>query len=304
MATTIIVSVARNSVENFELAIGKTREVFSNVEQQCSRFISNSDLSKINSSPSKWNDVSQYCFMAIEEAYKAYRLTQGLFDPRILADLINLGYEISWTQHTPSSASPAINTVRKPLGKWQPRFSQPSSLIAGENPLDLGGIGKGLALRWAGEELRKNNFSNALIEAGGDCLCIGNGPNEEGWSIGIQNPLNPDGSPVTVLNLANVAVCTSSIAVRNWWRNGSFKHHLISPSTGESANNGLLAVTVVAGDPAIAEVWAKSLFLKGKDEIGEFCEANNMSAFWVCDNGETSSSASMRPFITWEKSNL
>lgn len=304
MATAVIVSVVCDTTRNSELAIETTRSVFSTVEQQCSRFISNSDLSKINSSPNERHDVAEYCFKAVQEAYIAYQKTHGLFDPRILSDLINLGYNASWTKRKPPAMSSTMSPIREPLDRWQPNFLKPNSLIAGKNPLDLGGIGKGLALRWAGEKLKEDNFCNALIEAGGDCLCIGSGPSCDGWNIGIQNPWNPDGPPLSVLKLTDLAVCTSSTAVRNWWRNGAFTHHLISPSNGLPANNGLVAVTVVESDPATAEVWAKSLFLKGKDEIGEFCESNKMSAIWVCDNGETHLSANISPYVAWENSNL
>lgn len=304
MATTVIVSTVRESATVPEEAVEITRGIFHEVEQQCSRFNPTSDLSKINSSPTLLHEVERFCFLAVQEAYLAYSDTGGLFDPRILTDLMNLGYDKSWIDQTPSAKSFSQQIVRGALGKWQPKFIEPNLINVGEHPIDLGGIGKGLALRWSGEHLLQRDHSNVLIEAGGDCLCIGYGPDNAGWNIGIQNPLTPEGPPISVLNLANTAVCTSSVAVRNWWRNGSFTHHLILPSTGKPANNGLLAVTVVAPDPAMGEVWAKSLFLLGKEEIENCCEMNNLNAVWVCDNGEMHFSKNVIPFIIWENSEI
>ena len=45
----------------------------------------------------------------------------------------------------------------------------------GAKPIDLGGIGKGLAVRWASQELAGAGEA-ALVEAGGDVMALGGGP--------------------------------------------------------------------------------------------------------------------------------
>ena len=63
--------------------------------------------------------------------------------------------------------------------------------------------------------------------------------------------------------MTDAACATSSVRVRRWRRGGEQVHHLIDPRSGRSADGGLAAVTVVAADPAWAEVWSKSLFVAG-----------------------------------------
>ena len=102
-----------------------------------------------------------------------------------------------------------------------------------------------------------------------------------------------------VLRLSDIAVCTSSTAVRSWWQNGVLRHHIIDPRTGEPGGNGLAAVTVIDNDPALAEVWSKSLFLVGRDSIREFSEIRGVAAVWITDRGEIFRNSLAEPYIIW-----
>ncbi len=300
MATSVIVSACQvRDDQDLQESFLKVQAVFSDTETACTRFSPTSDLSQINQSPQSWHKVSPRCFMAIQDAYEAYKLTGFLFDPRILTDLVSLGYKNSWTEGMPESKSDRTLHVRDPLPEWSPEFKTGNLVRVGELPIDLGGIGKGLALRWSAAALQPGH-SQFLIEAGGDCICSGYGPTMNGWNIGVQNPFQPEGDPVLVLRLLDLAVCTSSTAVRSWWQNGELRHHLIDPNTGEPGGKGLAAVTVVAQDPAEAEVWSKSLFLLGPDRIKGVSESLNISAAWITDYGQAFTNSLIDQYVIWD----
>lgn len=300
MATSVIVSVcpAPTATVDLRKALERVREVFSETEASCSRFQRSTDLSKLNRSPSDWHSVATRCFSAISEAYDAYKMTDGLFDPRILRDLTSIGYVNSWTSGLPDPRSNSSSRTRQALHDWQPGFEDDGRVRVGEFPIDLGGIGKGLALRWSAKAI-ESEAPNFLIEAGGDCICSGSGPGGTGWNIGVQNPFQPEGDPLMVLRLSDLAVCTSSTAVRSWWQNGVLRHHIIDPRTGEPGGNGLAAVTVIAKDPAEAEVWSKSLFLIGREGIREFSESRDIAAAWISDHGEIFRNSIADAYIIW-----
>lgn len=303
MATKVLVTLnpGTDSGSDTHQDLERIKTVFSMTEESCSRFLQSSDLSKVNSAPESWHEVSSFAYNAITEAHKAYLDTEGLFDPRVLSDLVRLGYEASWTKEIPNSHSTNATIQRASLNTWSPRFKDPNHVQVGNLPIDLGGIGKGLALRWSATSI-SNSQRNFLIDAGGDCICSGNAPGMSGWNIGVQNPVDTEGRPVVVLNLSDTSVCTSSVAVRKWWRNGAYKHHLISPETGEPGGKGLASVTVALKDPAQAEIWSKSLFLMGRDSIREFSESRQIPAVWICDNSEVVINTKMEPYITWTNS--
>lgn len=300
MATSVIVSICSAAgVTRLEESVKKIKDVFQAVEESCSRFDGLSDLSRLNQTPEIWHNPSAPCFYAIREAYSAYQATRGLFDPRILSDLIALGYKESWTKGIPDPRCDPPLADRVPLEEWKPEFTENNGVRPGGRPIDLGGIGKGLALKWSAKAISAST-SNFLIEAGGDCVCSGAGPEGTGWDVGVQNPHQPEGDPVMVLRLSNHAVCTSSIAVRSWWQNGALRHHLIDPATGKPGGPGLAAVTVVSSDPARAEVWSKALFILGETKLTEFSESEGIAAAWITDRGQVVSNSFMDEYVTWK----
>ena len=154
----------------------------------------------------------------------------------------------------------ALRAVR---GPWRPRFrgGPHPQVQLGREPVDLGGIGKGLGVRWAHDRLEAD-VDEFLIDAGGDIACRGGGPDGQGWLVAVENPRNGLG-PLAVVALRDTACATLSITLRRWRSGGRRVHHLVDPRTGRPGGAGLLAVTVIAPDPADAEVSSKSLFLEG-----------------------------------------
>lgn len=304
MATAINIQVVHPAVAG-DTSAQQALAVFHDVERACSRFDPASALMQANAAPGKWHQVPRYCFEAIAEAARAHRRTGGRFDPRILADLCALGYDrtLTFANGSPALATPGGSgttpaAAQGPRGPWRPRLRRRGHWVdLGGIPIDLGGIGKGLAVRWAGEKLADTERS-FLIEAGGDCLCRGAGPDGEGWRVGIEDPSGGSG-PVFVLTLADRACCTSSIRLRHWTVDGVEVHHLIDPRTGLPGGDGLASVSVVAKDPAWAEVWSKSLFLAGPGHIAAVARRRRLAALWVRRDGQRGFSPAMKPWLTW-----
>ena len=151
-------------------------------------------------------------------------------------------------------------------------------------PVDLGGIGKGLSLRWAAEDLDRLGLADFLLEAGGDLVARGLDSTGEPWLIGIEDPTETI-DHLAVIAVTDDAVATSSIRVHRWSRDGRIVHHLLDPRTGEPAAGGLLSVTVAGPDPAWAEVWSKVLFVGGQAGIATEARARGLAAWWVVTTG-------------------
>jgi thiamine biosynthesis lipoprotein len=263
---------------------------------------------RANAHPGRWHDVPAECARAVRAAGRAHRETRGLFDPRVLDVLLRLGYDRTLpfergglTLDTTASGGPVPEQPARP--EWKPRVD----CRAGQHrihldgtAIDLGGIGKGLAARWAWEELRKAGES-IMVDAGGDCRFSGPGPEGEGWRVGVEDPRGGT-DPVAVLVLTDTGCATSSVRVRHWRVAGKPVHHLIDPRTGESGGDGLLSVSVVHPDPARAEVWSKSLFLCGASGIAAAAADHSLAALWVCADGTLGISDAAEPFVLWAAS--
>jgi thiamine biosynthesis lipoprotein len=270
------------------------RREFEDAEEAMSRFRDASELTRLNRTTGTGARVvvSGRLRIALAAAHRARRVTGGRFDPRVLRDLDRLGYRGAPVPSTGAEGRPGTSAARsseRSIGRTgRCEFGL-------DEPVDLGGIGKGLALRWAAAHLERLAVTDYLLEAGGDLVARGRPAGAPRWVVGIEAP---DGArePVGALALdpAGEAVATSSIRINQWTYGDRTVHHLLDPVTGEPAPPGLVAVTLAARDPAWAEVWTKALFLAGPAAIAEEARARGFAAWWIDDRGELSMTAAAR----------
>ena len=281
--------------------VTRALDVVRSVHDICTRFDPTSPLMQVNSRPGQWHEVPGVLFDAVGAAFLAYELTGGVFDPRVLGDLVDLGYDRSLPFADGVETPHRDRTGRDAPAPWRPRFrpGPRPELHLGGDPVDLGGIGKGLAVRWAAEVLR-GELDDFLIDAGGDCDCDGTGPEADGWRVGVEDPTGGD-LPICVLALSDRACATSSTRLRRWRSGTESVHHLIDPSTGRPGGDGLLAVTVVGTDAADAEITTKSLFLGGAAAIERDAEDRGIAALWVTTDGTVATSEAFAPYVIWSQ---
>lgn len=287
-----------------QAALRRAIDVIEDVAAACTRFDPHSPLMRANAQPHEWHRVPSVCVDAVSAAHRAYVETGGRFDPRMIATLERLGYGES----RDFGSAPVIRdgvvgaaADRPARSAWTPQFDG-NRLLLGDTGVDLGGIGKGLAVRWAAEQL-VGHGAGYLVDAGGDIAMDGMSPTGEPWRIGIENPWNANGEPVAVVELATGAVATSSIRIRSWLQNGKPQHHLIDPATGEPGGEGLLSVSIIGADPATAEVWSKVLFLHGAAGIAAAAAERGLAAIWVQIDGSVGMSEAAQPHVIWSVTN-
>src|SRR5215210_6553697 len=234
MASTVDLRVVRPAPWAEE-ALFAAEHVFRRIESSCSRFDPMGALMRANAEPDEWHVVPRECYQAIAAAAEAHRVTGGLFDPRCLRTLESWGYGRS----LPFAAGPVSLNVPAPpepaaaTGPWLPGLDPAASEVRlGPDPIDLGGIGKGLAVRMAADVLRDAGRA-ALVEAGGDCHLAGAGPEGDGWNVAVEDPRGSD-EPAAVLRVTDAACATSSVRLRTWHVEGRPVHHLVDPRTGRS----------------------------------------------------------------------
>jgi thiamine biosynthesis lipoprotein len=235
--------------------------------------------------------VSRRLERAVHTTERARRLTGGRFDPRVLTDLERIGER---------GADLGRRHDRDRGWRLEPvwRYARRGH-IALDRPIDLGGIGKGLALRWATARVERTGVHDLLIDAGGDVVVRGRAPDGGPWRIGIEDPLDRVSGVLAVICTTDEAIATSSISRRHWDRDGTPVHHVIDPVSGEPAWTGLQAVTIAGPDPAWAEVWSKTLFLAGAHEIGIEARSRGLAAWWVDDAGTLEMTPAGRARTRW-----
>jgi thiamine biosynthesis lipoprotein len=126
--------------------------------------------------------------------------------------------------------------------------------------LDLGGIGKGIAVDAALETLEQAGSRTALVNLGGSIGVLGPPPGEpRGWPIGLAHPRRP-GAVVHRFRLASGHVATSGDSERRRETPEGVVHHLLDPRSGEPVR-GPVSVTVWRPTGIAADIASTERFL-------------------------------------------
>jgi thiamine biosynthesis lipoprotein len=136
------------------------------------------------------------------------------------------------------------------------RFTHPGISI------DLGGIGKGVAVDMAIARLRELGVTNAMVKAGGDLRVMGTPPGEEFWTVQLEDP-RKRGQRVSI-PLREAALSTSGNYENFFEVEGRRYSHILDPRTGMPVQ-GIAACTVIAPTCAESDAWATAGFVYGAE---------------------------------------
>jgi thiamine biosynthesis lipoprotein len=126
--------------------------------------------------------------------------------------------------------------------------------------VDLGGIAKGHAVDRAIGLLSAAGIDQAMVAAGGDSRIIGDRRGAP-WTVGVQHPRDPTEMAV-LLPLTDTAVSTSGDYERFFERDGVRYHHILDPTTGDSARE-LRSVTILGPEATLTDALSTSVFVMG-----------------------------------------
>lgn len=273
----------------------QVEECFRSVESIASRFRDDSELTYLNENLGYTVEVSQDLSELLKEAYYAYKITDGNFDPRIIKSLQSLGYIDTFLDNQWGKVKVKPIIIRE---EWKPLLDDGRVFIGG-NPVDLGGVGKSYTACKASVIVSQYS-ENFFVNAGGDIVFAGNAPDGTEWTVGVDNPyMRESDSPLAILAVSGSCVATSSIAKHSWDADGKKLHHIINPKTGLPADSGVVAVTVVHGDVVTAEIWSKCLFFETNEEIEHLTGNLQLPVLWFTEDNKMHYNEYMKPYIRW-----
>jgi FAD:protein FMN transferase len=128
--------------------------------------------------------------------------------------------------------------------------------------LDLGGIAKGYAVDKAVELLRSRQVASALVSAGGSTVFgLGAPPGKPAWEVGIQDPVDPDATALTV-RLKDRALSVSGSYEKSFEKDGVRYSHIMDPRAGRPVQ-GVLSVAVLTDDGTAGDALDDAFFVLG-----------------------------------------
>jgi thiamine biosynthesis lipoprotein len=252
------------------------------MERRWSRFLPESELSRLNAAAGKPVIVSADTFSVITSAVDAWEHSGGRFDPTIHDALCTIGYdrpfvEIDDAGDHPGHAAPSPGCALIELDPHLRAVRLPAGVR-----LDLGGIAKGAAADLVVSRLLDAGADGACVNLGGDIRVEGTAPTGAGWIIALAF----GGETHRRIALGRGAVCTSTRTKRRWTTADGERHHIIDPRLGRSTA-GVRWVSVIAARATQAEVLTKTVFVAGAVDGRRIVEDNGCYAVIVDDDAVT-----------------
>ena len=161
------------------------------------------------------------------------------------------------------------------------------TLKTDDTAIELGAIAKGYIADRLKDYLVSQNVKSAIINLGGNVLCIGEKTDNSAFKIGIQKPFADRSETIAVMDIRDKSVVSSGIYERCFEQDGTLYHHLLNPKTGYPYDNGLIAVTIISDQSVDGDALSTTCFALGLEDGMKLAESlNDVQAFFVTSDYE------------------
>ena len=284
---TLYDSSSKNILNNCFDLCKKYELVFSSNNKKSELYQLNHSLHKLENQA-----ISKELYQVIKQGLYYSELSNGAFD-------ITIG-SISSLWDFKNNTIPQDNLIKEHLQdvsyknivleKNHLRFLNEQTMI------DLGAIAKGYIADQIKDYLLKKNVSSALINLGGNILCVGQ-KQQQPFLIGITNPQETNDS-ILSLNINDLSVVTSGTYQRYIETDSKKYHHILDPSTGYSYENGLSAVTIISKSSIQGDALSTVCFSLGKEKGMKLLNSlKDVSGCFIDKNNQITYSKHFKKFL-------
>jgi uncharacterized protein (TIGR03663 family) len=262
MATTFEIFILHEDSHYAQQAAQAAFDKLDQLEQDLSRYIENSDISRINNlSAGQSAKVGLDTFECLQISRRINAETNGAFDITV-GSLMRCWLNPDKSLRVPSKEELIRARQRTGMDLFKLDESQYTvELLREKVQIDLGGIGKGYAIDKMAELLGEWSIDVALIHGGySTALGIGSPQGKQGWPVTLSNPHN--------LKQTLAGLCLQDRALSG---SGLQKgRHIIDPRRQEPVE-GISAAWACARDAATADALSTAFMVLSPDEINQYC---------------------------------
>ena len=308
MATTFEVIILHEDARYAQQAAQAAFDELDRLEAELSRFIENSDISRINNLAPKGSlRVGLDAFECLQISTRIYDETNGAFDITI-GTLLDCWLNEDKKTRTPSKEQ--LNLARERTGIHLLELDEAEHTVqVPSNPvqIDLGGIGKGYAVDRMAEMLRDWSIDTAVIHGGYSSVLALDAPppfcfaktkqqgQTKGWPLTLSNPLNRK-QTLAGLRLQGRALSGSGLQQGR---------HIIDPRTAQPVE-GKRAAWACAPDAATADALSTTFMVMTPDEVKKYCSnhPDTLAMIVLEDRGEEIQKDRILRFGPWNEGDL
>jgi thiamine biosynthesis lipoprotein ApbE len=227
--------------ERLDVATAAVEGVVRAIDETCSRFREDSEISALHRNAGRETQVSPLLMLALRAAMRGARLSGGAVDPTVGTAVRTIGYDADFGKVLENGAP--LRLVVMPVPGWQ------------HIRLD---------------EARRTAFvpEGVELDLGSTAIAVAGEAPQGGWVIQASDSSDDpvvEGAETIAIRAGGVA--TSSSTVRCWWRGGVALHHIVDPATGLPAVGPWRTVSVVAADCLDANIAATAAIVQGETAL-------------------------------------
>ena len=254
-----------------EKAVDDAEKRIYELENELSATLEESDIWKLDNSDGKAVDVCDDTITLIKKAMEIGDKTGGALDITVYPVLREWGFT------TGEYKIPEQNRIDELLANVDYRniTVKDNSVALPENAqIDLGALAKG----YTGDEIMKimesHGVTSAIVSLGGNVQSLGSKTDGSPWKVAVRDPFLED-KDMCVVDIINKAVITSGNYERFFYGEDGKKYwHIIDPSDGYPADNGIVSVTVIGDNGLECDALSTAFFVLGYDKTVEYLRSN------------------------------
>jgi thiamine biosynthesis lipoprotein ApbE len=255
------------------------------IDQACSRFRDDSDLSRLNAVAGSPVAVSPLLASALRVALRAAHLSDGAVDPTVGRSMLAIGYDADFGAVAPDGPQLRAPFVRASGWRSIEVTGDPAVVTVPRGTiLDLGATAKALCADRAAAAAHAATGAGVLVNLGGDISVAGEPP-PGGWTVRVTDDhAAAEDVPAQLVTMHTGGVATSSSTVRRWRRGGADLHHIVDPRSGTPAESPYRTVSVAASTCVDANTAATAALVRG-DAAVAWLESTGLPARLVTHDG-------------------
>lgn len=259
------------------------------VDEACSRFRADSEISRLHDRAGSTVVVSPLLAEALSVAMRAAALTDGLVDPTVGDAVLALGYDRDFAAVAADHPEPAA-PARPAPGWWRVAWNPETRevLLPRDVTLDLGATAKAMVVDRIALRAAERAGCGVLVSVGGDVRAAGPAP-EEGWRLGVGDD-HSQAEPDLTVTITGGGLATSGTTRRTWRRAGRTVHHIVDPHTGDVPSPVWRTVTAAAATCVDANIATTASIVMGDAAPGWLAE-RRLPARLVTAAGEITNTA-------------
>ena len=238
---------------------------------------------QINGTTNTWH-ISEDLAALLSEGLSITKESDGAFDIAI-APLTSLWDFTAEDPKVPDDAD-IQNALPQCSSDGVTIDGQDITLPSDDIQFDVGAIAKGYIADRLKDFLVKKGVNSAIINLGGNVLCIGSKPDGTPFKVGIQKPFADRNETEAVMDITGKSVVSSGIYERCFKQDGKLYHHILNPKTGYPYDNGLISVTIISDQSVDGDALSTTCFALSLDEGLKFAEKKGVQAVFITEDYE------------------